>query len=230
LFNQGNEKFTMKTKPLRILMIEDEAADAELIKRTLSKGGVSCQVKCVETEADFLHELQQQPPDVILSDHGFPSFDGFSALAIARERCPEVPFIFVTGAMGEEVAISSFENGATDYVLKNHISHLVPAIHRALGEAEERSFRKQLEAERDRLIMELQEALTQIKSLSGLLPICTLCKNVRDHQHGWQPLETYLQRRSDVALTHELCPDCTQKIPTAVFAGSQAFSGLARDA
>src|SRR5439155_16700479 len=101
------------------------------------------QSKRVETRDEFMRELEHHPPDIILSDHGLPGFDGFTALAIARDRCPETPFIFVTGSMGEELAIDSLRSGATDYVLKTRISNLAPAIHRALGHAEERSRRRQ---------------------------------------------------------------------------------------
>src|ERR1044071_2675223 len=196
----------------RILLVEDVAADAELINHTLHRAGLVFHCQRVDTRADFLHEIQCHPPDLILSDHGLPTFDGFSALAIAKERCPEVPFIFITGALGEEVAISSFQHGATDYVLKNQLSHLGPSIQRALREADDRAARKRLEAERDELIQELKEALTQLKTFTGLLPVCTLCKNIRDHQHGWQPMEIYLQNHSDATLTHELCPECAQRI------------------
>jgi CheY-like chemotaxis protein len=214
-------------KKIRILVLEDVAADVELINNALRRGGLSCEAKCVETEAEFLHELEQRPPDVILSDHGFPSFDGFAALAIARERCPEVPFIFVTGALGEEVAIASFNQGATDYVLKDRLAYLVTAIQRAFREVEERNNRRRVEAERDQLVQELKETLTRIKTLSGLLPICTLCKNVRDHQHGWLPMEAYLQGHSEATLTHELCPECVQRISPAVFTSGQPSSQLA---
>src|SRR5690242_6881920 len=107
----------MKNK-IRILLIEDVAADAELIKHELHKAGLAFHCQRVDTRADFLHELEHHRPDVILSDHGLPTFDGFAALAVAKERCPEIPFIFITGAQGEEVAIASFQQGATDYVLK----------------------------------------------------------------------------------------------------------------
>ncbi len=93
----------------------------------------------------FLHELQHHPPDLILSDHGLPSFDGFTALAIARDKCPEVPFIVVTSSMGEQMTIEAFEGGATDYVLKDQLSKLAPAVQRALREAEERSRFRQKE-------------------------------------------------------------------------------------
>jgi CheY-like chemotaxis protein len=210
---------------IRILLVEDAAADAELIKHALHEAGLVFHCQRVDTRADFLHELQHHPPDVILSDHGLPTFDGFAAVAVARERCPDTPFIFVTGALGEEVAIASFQHGATDYVLKDRLSYLAPAIQRALREREERTARKRLEAERDELIHELKEALAQIKTLSGLLPICALCKKIRDHQRGWQPMEVYLQKHSDATLTHELCPECALKISPVVSMGESLQPG-----
>lgn len=132
---------------LRILVLEDVPADVVIINHELRAAGLAFQAKRVETREDFLHELAENPPDVILSDHGLPSFDGFSALSIARDQCPETPFIFVTGSMGEELAIDSLRSGATDYVLKSRISNLAPAIQRALRLAEERTKRRQAEKE-----------------------------------------------------------------------------------
>jgi PAS domain S-box-containing protein len=99
----------------------------------------------VETREAFTRELEHDPPDLILSDHGLPCFDGFTALAIAREKCPYVPFIFVASSLGEQVAIETFESGATDYVLKSSLNRLVPAVQRALREAAERIQHKQAE-------------------------------------------------------------------------------------
>lgn len=132
-------------KELHILVIEDVAADVVLINHELRKGGLRFRAKRVETKDDFLRELEDHPPDVILSDHGLPQFDGFAALALARTRCPEVPFLFVTGSMGEQVAIESLKSGAADYLLKSRLDSLVPAVLRALRLAEER--RRRLEAE-----------------------------------------------------------------------------------
>src|SRR5687767_13332150 len=111
----------------------------------LKAGGLAVDAKRVETREEFLREIQHRPPDLILSDHGLPSFDGFTALAIARDKCPDVPFIFVTSSLGEETAIETFESGATDYVLKKNLSKLVPAIQRALRGAEERAELRQKE-------------------------------------------------------------------------------------
>lgn len=117
-------------------MIEDEARDAELAEHTLRQGGFDFSFRRVDTEDGFLREIEDFKPNVILSDHGLPAFDGFSALVLAQEKCPEVPFIFVTGSLGEEMAIKALKSGATDFVLKHHLSTLPPALHRALNQAD----------------------------------------------------------------------------------------------
>lgn len=126
-------------------MIEDEARDAELAEHTLRQGGFDFTFKRVDTEKEFLREIGEFKPSVILSDHGLPAFDGFSALTLAREKCPEVPFIFVTGSLGEEMAIKALKSGATDFILKHHLSTLPPALHRALNQAEFQVQRKRAE-------------------------------------------------------------------------------------
>lgn len=108
----------MKEK-LRILNLEDNPNDAELNKETLLGGGIACEMVCVETRRAFLEAIDQGGFDIILADYSLPAFDGFSALELARERCPEVPFLFVTGTLGEEIAIEALKSGATDYVLKD---------------------------------------------------------------------------------------------------------------
>ena len=122
---------------LHILMLEDRPEDAVLIKEELRRGGLRFLFLRVETKSDFLEQITRRKPDIILSDHGLPAFDGLSALRLAKERCPDVPFVFVTGALGEEFAIRSFEAGAADYVLKHHLSDLVPTVERALQAAEQ---------------------------------------------------------------------------------------------
>jgi len=116
-------------------MIEDELHDATLVEHTLKEGGFNFAFRRVDTEEGFLKELDKFGPSVILSDHGLPAFDGFSALALAQDKAPDVPFIFVTGSLGEEMAIKALKSGATDFVLKHHLSTLPPAIHRALRQA-----------------------------------------------------------------------------------------------
>ena len=124
--------------PLRILSLEDDPNDTELVQETLASDGINCQITRVETEADFIASLEQERVDLILADYSLPSFDGLSALKIARQGWPHVPFIFVSGTIGEEVAIEALQVGATDYVFKTRLSRLGPSVQRALREAEER--------------------------------------------------------------------------------------------
>jgi PAS domain S-box-containing protein len=123
---------------LRILYLEDDPKDADLVLGMLEAEGVTCRVTLVETKADFLAALELEGIDLILADYSLPSFDGISALKIAVEKRPEIPFIFVSGAMGEEVAIEALKIGATDYVLKTRLSRIFPSVQRALREGQER--------------------------------------------------------------------------------------------
>lgn len=133
------------TSGLRILHLEDNARDAELILTLLSGEGFSCEVNRVDSRAGFLKTLEEGSFDLILCDYNLPSFDGKEALEIARSKRPEVPFIFVSGTIGEDRAIEALKRGATDYVLKERLVRLVPAVRRALIEVEERKARIQLE-------------------------------------------------------------------------------------
>ena len=130
-------------KPLRILSIEDDPKDVELIKNLLEAEDIVCEVTRVDTQAALLASLEQGGFDLILADYSLPSFDGISALKLAMKACPDVPFLFVSGTLGEEVAIEALKIGATDYVLKTRLSRLVPSVLRALAEASERAEHKQ---------------------------------------------------------------------------------------
>ena len=130
---------------LRILHLEDDPKDAELAQAMLETGGFACQVTRVETRPRFSASLERDDFNLILADYTLPAFDGISALKIAAEKRPEVPFIFVSGTLGEEVAIEALNIGATDYVLKTRLSRLVPSVVRALREATERAERKRAE-------------------------------------------------------------------------------------
>ncbi len=133
---------------LRILILEDNPADAELVQFELEEAGLSFTAKIVMTEKDFIHEIQAYCPDLILSDYDLPKYNGALALAEARRRCPDTPFILVTGAVTEDRAIEILTQGAKDYVLKSRLEQrLVPAVRRALAEAKEHEERKKAEEE-----------------------------------------------------------------------------------
>jgi len=143
-------------------MLEDDASDAELTRFALRKGGLSFSLERVETKDEYVKALEEENPTLILSDYSLPGFDGHAALDIARDKCPDTPFIFVTGTMGEEVAIETLKSGATDYVLKTRLSRLMPAVNRALREAHER-------AEHRRAEEQLRESHEQLRALSVYL-------------------------------------------------------------
>jgi diguanylate cyclase (GGDEF)-like protein/PAS domain S-box-containing protein len=139
----------MMPPTIRVLLTEDVPADAELEIRELKRAGLRVQHRVVEGEESFIEALQKFVPDVILSDFSMPGFDGMAALAIAREVCPDTPFIFVSGTIGEEYAIRALKSGATDYVLKSNLLRLPAAVERALAEAQQRRERRRIEAELD---------------------------------------------------------------------------------
>jgi signal transduction histidine kinase len=142
-------------------MIEAEVQAASLVERALKKGGIKFSFQRVESKAGFLRELKRSPPAVILSDHGLRAFDGFAALALAQERAPGVPFIFVASALGEEMASQAFKRGAADFVLKHRLGTLPSAIRRALGQTRLRLRRKQAEEEVRRQKAELEKQVAE---------------------------------------------------------------------
>jgi signal transduction histidine kinase len=136
----------MKT-PLHILHLEDNLNDAALVQTNLQAGGIACTTTCVQTQKQFVAALERGDIDLILSDFTLPTFDGLTALQVAHDRWPDIPLIFVSGTLGEERAVDSLKSGATDYVLKGHLTRLVPAVRRAMQDVEERAGRKKLEAQ-----------------------------------------------------------------------------------
>ncbi|MBI3529612.1 MAG: EAL domain-containing protein [Betaproteobacteria bacterium] len=130
---------------MRILLVEDVATDAELMLRELKRAGILCNGHRVETAVDFRRELEEFQPHVILSDFSMPNFDGMEALRIASQSYSHIPFIFVSGTLGEEYAVRALKNGATDFVLKTDLLRLPPSVERAIKETEERRARQVLE-------------------------------------------------------------------------------------
>ena len=147
---------------VRIVLLEDDEPDIELVHQTLLDSGLNISLVTVDSREEFEAELRRQMPNIILSDYRLTTFDGSMALDIAKKVAPEVPFIFVTGVLGEEVVIEMLKQGATDYVLKTRLARLVPAVKRALRETEERRERKEAEEK-------LRRSLGQLRALTGHL-------------------------------------------------------------
>jgi PAS domain S-box-containing protein len=144
---------------IHILHLEDSPADAELVEAKLDDAGLDCRITLVDKRNDFEQALMQHPLDIILADYRLPGYDGMTALGQARKLRSDIPFIFVSGTMGEEAAIDALTCGATDYVLKHNLSRLSPAVQRALNDARIQSDRKQAEQQ----IKLLSHALNHVR-------------------------------------------------------------------
>ena len=151
--------------PLAILVVEDNARDAGLMADLLAADGLEARYERVDTLEGFKAALQRQAFSLILSDYSLPSFDGLTALAVARQACPDTPFILVSGALGEETVVESLRAGATDYVLKQRLDRLGPVVRRALKEAEQQRQRRQAEAALARSEQQLRALTARLEKL-----------------------------------------------------------------
>ncbi len=196
---------------IRIVLVEDVPAEATAVEQALQRSGLAFQMQRVETRADFVRALTPQPPDVILSDHGLPSFDGFAALAVARAECPNVPFLFVTNALTQQMEIEKLAPGVADYVLKSQLHLLAPAIRHVLSgagaTAEEALRREKLEQIEQGMIALMEE----YERAGGYLPICSNCKKIRDQQDEWRSPEAFFSKYAGLKFTHGICPECLGK-------------------
>src|ERR671914_1482027 len=136
----------MAASPLRILILEDVSMDAELVEYELERAGMPFVSRRVDSREGFLAELDAFHPDVVLSDYTLPRFDGMTALSLARERSPSVPFLIVTGSVNEETAVGCMKAGATDYLLKSNLARIGPAIEAALERSRAHAQKAEAEA------------------------------------------------------------------------------------
>src|SRR5918994_310488 len=136
----------MTASPLRILILEDVPMDAELVEYELERARMPFVSRRVDSREAFLEGLEAFQPDVILSDYTLPRFDGMTALSLARERAPTIPFLIVTGSVNEETAVGCMKAGATDYLLKSNLARIGPAIEAALQRARAQAEKIQAES------------------------------------------------------------------------------------
>jgi PAS domain S-box-containing protein len=151
---------------LQVLHLEDDVMDAKLVQATLEREGIRADLTRVEAEPDFLAALKRTSFDLILADYSLPSFDGLSALKLTQQRAPDVPFLFLSGTLGEDAAIESLKKGAVDYVLKTRLVRLAPAVTRALREAREKVERKRAEEALRRSEKELRDLIQTIPAMA----------------------------------------------------------------
>jgi DNA-binding response OmpR family regulator len=198
----------MHRKP-RLLYMEDERVTARLVQRRLEAQGFAVDVARDGTEG--LARCAQIDYELVLVDKNMPGPDGLEVIrALAATGGPAS--IMVTGTGDELSAVEALKSGASDYIVKDsdgRYLELVPAVvqqvleQRAIADAKRRA-----EEEKERLIVELRRALANVKTLSGLLPICANCKKIRNDDGYWTMVETYLAAHSEAEFSHGICPDC----------------------
>ena len=149
--------------PLRVLIVEDSEEDAILTLRALSRSGYEPTFERVETAEAMGLALRSKTWDVVLADHNMPSFDSLNALMLVKRRGLDIPFIIVSGTIGEDTAVAAMRAGAHDYIMKDKLARLGPAVERELAEAEERRARRRAEEQERRLHIELQEQHRQLE-------------------------------------------------------------------
>jgi len=206
----------MKPK-FRILLLEDDLADAERIAQELAGDDFPFSLTRVQTEADFCRELDAGPPDLVLSDYGRPTFDGFKALEIARQRQPRLPFIFVTRSNNLGMIVEMYEHGATDYVFKHDMEYLHAALRGALKlPAEElppdelRSSPAPIQFESDRQPPSAPPLSPFSRPAIGHVAFCPRCRQARDEAGGVIRLEDYCGGSIEIIVTRQLCAECDQ--------------------
>ncbi len=183
-----------------VLLLEDSPLDAELVAEQLRTMQPEPQIIRAARRADFVDAVSQGGFDIILADFSLPDFDGMSALDIASKACPDVPFIFVSGVLGEEAAIESFRRGATDYILKQRLIRLPAAVSRALAEARERRDRRHAEEQREILVRELSH---RVKNTMAMV-MSIVRRTARGRLSVDDYADSLLQRLDAMAQAHAL--------------------------
>jgi diguanylate cyclase (GGDEF)-like protein len=210
-------------EPIRVLMVEDMQVEAEFSSRQLHADGIAHVTQRVETEEQMRTALRDFEPTLILSDFSLPRFDGLAALAIARECAPEVPFLFVSGTIGEERAIDALRRGAVDYVLKNNLKRLAPAVRRALEEAEAKAIRRRHERQIARLnavlrmLSGINSAVVRIRDRKALLQeACRLAVMVGGYGAAVVALKHPRRRTLEASAWSGVDEDAARRLVTVV--------------
>jgi CheY-like chemotaxis protein len=193
----NSERFMDK---ICLLLVEDNPRFARLIKEFLSNAkNIQFKIVIIDTLSEALEYLKKGNPDIILLDLILPDSKGLDTFQAVYTAFPDIPVVIQTGLDDEELALEAVHKGAQDYIIKSEINEdiLVRSMRYAI--------------ERQKLIVELKTARQQIKVLSGLLPICSYCKRIRDDSGYWKKLETYIAEHSEADFSHSICPECIKK-------------------
>ncbi len=198
-----------KNKEINILLIEDDSDDAFLIMEMVADEKTGTMgIEHVTTLTTGIERIREGGIDIVLSDLGLPESSGLDTLDLLLPELGRIlPVIVLTGLADREIGAEAVRAGAQDYLFKEEVtgSLLVRSILYAIE-------RKKMMVEREKLRQELEDALDQVKLLSGFLPICCSCKKIRDDKGYWQQIEMYISNHSDVQFSHGICEDCSKAL------------------
>lgn len=216
----------MDENPIRVLLIEDNSGDVRLIKEMLRElSGTKFEVFVEDRLLRGLEFLSKENSvDVLLLDLSLPDCRGFETFKKIYKEKPDIPIVVLTGLDDEELGVRTVREGAQDYLLKGQVDGNLLA--RAIKYAIER---KHAQQEKEELIRELQSALLKIKTLSGLLPICSSCKKIRDDKGYWHQVEVYIKKHSEADFSHGLCPECARKLYPDYFSENDLNNYIHKD-
>jgi DNA-binding NtrC family response regulator len=200
-----------------LLIVEDEAAHAAAIQRAFQTEEPGTQIAVMGTLREFRQHSAGHPPDLALLDLNLPDGRAVEILTSPPEAGP-FPIMVMTSYGNEQLAVEAIKAGALDYVVKSAeaFAMMPRTVERALREWKLLTERREAVAAQQRLIAQLEEALSKVKTLSGLLPICSACKKIRDDQGYWSQVEGYIQEHTDARFTHSYCPECARKFLSKV--------------
>ena len=203
--------------PLRVLMVEDVPADAEQSLLALRQHGYSVCADIVASREAFSQRLGQAKYDVVLSELSLPEWTAADVLHQLENLQQAPPFILVTRGLDQEMAVRLIDLGADDYVFKDRLTRLPLAVRRVLRERRLLEERRVAAAERERLIRKLEETVSEVKRLNGLLPVCVTCKRILGEKGFWSRMEAYIERHSEARVSPSLCPECASRLyPEAI--------------
>jgi DNA-binding NtrC family response regulator len=207
----------MDRRSIKLLLVEDNPGDARLIEESIAESQLAnFRLLRAGDLAGAAEQLGREDCDAVLLDLSLPGSQGLDTLLEMQKIAPDAAIVVLTGLNNEAVAVEAVRNGAQDYLVKGRVDGDV--ITRAVRYALER---KLLMRDRERLINELRDALATVKRLSGLLPICSSCKKIRDDQGYWRQVEEYLHDHSEADFTHGICPECMHRLYPDVFGGDE---------
>ncbi|MDM8542982.1 response regulator [Desulfococcaceae bacterium HSG9] len=194
-----------------ILLVDDNVRNLQLLGSLLNE---SYKTAIALDGVDALSFVRKRRPDLILLDVMMPKMNGFQVCEIlkAEKETKEIPIIFLTGKTDSESVVKGFEIGANDYIQKPFKQkELLARVKTHISLQEAHDIQKRLISEKEKLISELQEALKEIKTLRGFIPICSFCKKIRNDDQYWEEVDVYIHKHAEVSFSHGICPDCVVK-------------------